>query len=269
MEDQMESLSSILGDTPFSKGEPAPAEPAPPAAELKTEEPKADIVETKSEPARDDSGRFAKTEAKVEETKTEEKPPLTKADVAAIIDYRRRAQAAEERLRQLESSKSKTDIWENPEVAITERVSDQITPLRNQIFDLQLQLAKTQMPDFDDAVMAFLKAAESDPVLKHAADTAPNELQFIYREGLRLKELGDVGGDIRRYREKVTAEAMAKLGEKDQEIQTLKSQLEALTKAHAELSAVPRSLNQMQGSAPKVTEADPEDINQIVRFKTG
>jgi DNA repair exonuclease SbcCD ATPase subunit len=266
--EQMESLSSILGDTPFSKGEPAPAEPAPPAAEPKAEAPKADIVEPKTEPTRDESGRFApKTEVK-----TEEKAPITKADVAAIIDERRKRQELERELSQLrqQNPKPKTDVFENPDLAISERVSDQLSPLRNQIFELQLQLAKTQMPDFDDAVMAFLKAAESDPVLKHAADTAPNELQFIYREGLRLKELGDVGGDIRKYREKVTAEATAKLSEKDQEIQTLKSQLEALTKAHSELSAVPRSLNQIQaGSAPKVTDADPEDINQLVRFKSG
>lgn len=266
--EEMESLSSILGDTPFSTGEPAKAEPAPPAEAPKVEEPKADL-ETKSEPTRDETGRFAKTEVKTE-TKVEEKPPITKADVAAIIDYRRRAQAAEERLRQLESGKPKTDIFENPDVAISERVSDQLSPLRNQIFDLQLQLAKTQMPDFDDAVLAFLKAAESDPVLKHAADTAPNELQFIYREGLRLKELGDVGGDIRKYRDKVTAEAMAKVSERDQEILTLKAQVEALTKAQAELAAIPRSLNQIQsGSSPKVTDADAEDINQIVRFKSG
>lgn len=265
--DEVESLSSILGDTPFSTGEPAKAEPAPPAEAPKVDTPKAEI-ETKPEPTRDESGRFAsKTEVK-----TEEKPPITKADVAAIIDERRKRQELERELAQLrqQNPRPKTDIFENPEVAINERLSDQLNPLRNQIFELQLQLAKTQMPDFDDAVMAFLKAAESDPVLKHAADTAPNELQFIYREGLRLKELGDVGGDIRKYREKVTAEAMVKLGEKDQEIQTLKSQLEALTKAHAELSAVPRSLNQMQsGSSPKVTDADPEDINQLVRFKSG
>jgi hypothetical protein len=265
--DEVESLSSILGDTPFSTGEPAKADPAPPAAELKTEAPKVD-VETKPDIARDDTGRFApKTEVKAED-----KPPITKADVAAIIDERRKRQDLERELAQLrqQNPKPKTDIFENPDLAINERVSDQLSPLRNQIFELQLQLAKKDMPDFDDAVMAFLKAAESDPVLKHAADTAPNELQFIYREGLRLKELGDVGGDIRKYREKVTAEAQAKIGEKDQEILTLKSQLEALTKAHSELSAVPRSLNQMQsGSAPKVTDADPEDINQLVRFKTG
>lgn len=268
MEEQMESLSSILGDTPFSTGEPAKAEPAPPAAELKVDAPKAEVVETKPEPTRDESGRFVpKTEVK-----PEEKPPITKADVAAIIDERRKRQELERELSQLrqQNPKPKTDIFDNPDLAINERVSDQLSPLRNQIFDLQLQLAKTQMPDFDDAVMAFLKAAESDPVLKHAADTAPNELQFIYREGLRLKELGDVGGDIRKYREKVTAEATAKLSEKDKEILTLKSQLEALTKAHSELSAVPRSLNQIQsGSAPKAADADPEDINSIVRFKSG
>ena len=268
MDEQVESLSSILGDTPFSTGEPAKADTAPPAEAPKVETPTAEVVETKPEPTRDESGRFApKTEVK-----PEEKPPITKADVAAIIDERRKRQELERELAQLrqQNPKPKTDIFENPDLAINERLSDQLNPLRNQIFELQLQLAKTQMPDFDDAVITFLKAAESNPVLKHQADTAPNELQFIYQEGLRLKELGAVGGDIHKYREKVTAEANAKISERDQEIQSLKAQLEALTKAHSELSAVPRSLNQMQsGSAPKVTDADPEDINQLVRFKSG
>lgn len=265
MDEQIESLSSILGDTPFSTGESAKAEPAPPAEAPKVEAPVAE-PEIKSDLARDEAGRFAKTEAKVEE-----KPPITKADVAAIIDERRKRQELERELAQLrqQNPKPKTDIFENPDVAINERLNDQLSPLRNQIFELQLQLAKTQMPDFDDAVMAFLKKAEHDPVLKHQADTAPNELQFIYREGLRLKELGDVDGDIRKYREKVTAEVTAKLSERDQEVATLKSQIEALTKAQAELSAIPRSLNQIRGSSPKVTEADPEDINQLVRFKSG
>lgn len=261
--DEMESLSSILGESPFTKGEAAPvADPAPPAAEVKEETP----VETKAEPARDEAGRFA---PKAEQP-AEEKPSLTKADVAAIIDERRKRQDLERKLAQYEQQpKPKTDIFENPDVAISERLQERLSPLEETVFQLRLELAKTKMPDFDDAALAFFQVAQNDPVLRHQADTAPDQFQFIYREGKRLKELGDVGGDIMKYREKVTAQERAEIGKRDEQIKTLTAEIEALKKSHAELAAVPRSLNQVTTSSPKTTDADPEDINQIVRFKTG
>jgi len=266
MSEEMESLSSILGNTPFSTGEPAKADTAPPADELKTEPP----VETPEakEVARDDAGRFA---PKVE-TKPEEKPAITKADVAAIIDERRKRQQLEQEVAALrqQNQKPKTDFFENPDVALGERFQERLAPLEDTIFKLQVALAKTQMPNFDDAAVAFFQAAQNDPIMRHQADTAPDQLQYIYREGMRLKELGDVGGDITKYREKVLAESKAELAKRDQQIAALSAQLEAIQKAQAELAAVPRSLNQMQsGAAPKGSDADPEDINQIVRFKAG
>lgn len=265
--DEMESLSSIMGDSPFSKGEAAPAAPAPPAEAPKVEAPAAD-VETKPEVkdvVRDDAGRFApKTESK-----PEEKPAITKADVAAIIDERRKRQQLEQEVAALRQQRPKTDIFENPDEAINERMREHLDPLTNQIFELKLALAKTQMPDFDDAALAFFQVAQNDPVLKHQADTAPDSLQFIYREGKRLKELGDVGGDIMKYREKVTAESRAEIAKQAEQIKALTAQLEAFQKSQAELAAVPRSLNTVQSGSPKVADADPEDINQIVRFKSG
>lgn len=265
--DEVESLSSILGDTPFTKGETAQetpvAEAAPPAAEVK--EPP---VETNT-PARDEAGRFA---PKAEEPKVEAKPELSKADVAAIIDERRKRQGLERelaQLRQQQPQKPKTDIFENPDVAINERLQERLSPLENTIFNLQVELAKSKMPDFDDAAKAFFTHAQNDPVLMHQADTAPDQFAFIYREGKRLQELGDVGGDIVKYREKVTAAALAEVAKRDEQIKTLTAQMEALQKSHAELAAVPRSLNKVTTSTPSATDADPEDINQIVRFKSG
>jgi hypothetical protein len=264
--DEVESLSSILGDTPFSTGEPAApaADPTPPVAEPIVETP---VAET-STPTRDESGRFAK----VEESKPEGKPELTKADVAAIIDERRKRQELQrelEQLRQQQPPKPKTDIFENPDAAINERLLEHLNPLQQQVFKLQVELAKSKMPDFDDAAKAFFTHAQSDPVLMHQADTAPDQFAFIYREGKRLQELGDVGGDILKYKEKVTAEARTEIAKRDEQIKTLSSQIEALTKTQAELAAVPRSLNQLSTSVPKTTDADPDDINQIVRFKAG
>jgi flagellar motor switch/type III secretory pathway protein FliN len=264
--DEVESLSSILGETPFSTGEPvAPApDPAPPAVEQNVETP---VAETTSQ-TRDESGRFAK----VEEPKVEAKPELTKADVAAIIDERRKRQELQrelEQLRQQQPQKPKTDLFENPDAAIAERLQERLSPLENTIFKLQVELAKSKMPDFDDAAKAFFTHAQNDQVLMHQADTAPDQFAFIYREGKRLQELGDVGGDIVKYKEKVTAEARAEIVKRDEQIKNLSAQIEALSKAQAELAAVPRSLNQLGTSVPKTTDADPEDINQLVRFKAG
>jgi hypothetical protein len=265
--DEVESLSSILGDTPFSTGEPvAPApDPTPPVAEPNVEAP---VAETTSTPTRDESGRFAK----VEEPKVEAKPELTKADVAAIIDERRKRQELQrelDQLKQQQPQKPKTDIFADPDAAIAERLQERLTPLENTIFQLQTELAKSKMPDFDDAAKAFFTHAQNDPILMHQADTAPDLFAFIYREGNRLKELGDVGGDIVKYKEKVTAESRAEIAKRDEQIATLSKQIETLTKAQAELAAVPRSLNQLGTSVPKSTDADPEDINQLVRFKAG
>lgn len=269
MSEEIESLSSIMGDSPFSKGEPAKADPAPPAAELKTETP-VETVETKPEVTaiRDDAGRFAPKA----EPKPEDKPAITKADVAAIIDERRKRQQLEQEVAALrqQAQKPKTDIFENPDVAIGERLQERLAPLEDTIFQLQVALAKTQMPNFDDAALAFFQAAQNDPIMKHQADTAPDQLQYIYREGMRLKELGDVGGDITKYREKVTAESRLEVAKRDEQIAALTAKLEAIEKAQSELAAVPRSLNAMQsGASPKATDADPEDIRDIVRFKSG
>src|SRR5687768_16036152 len=141
MDEQMESLSSILGDSPFSKGEPAKADPAPHADAPKDEAPVVD-VETKLEvvATRDEAGRFApKTEPK-----PEEKPAITKADVAAIMDERRKRQQLEQEVAALRQQKPKTDIFENPDQAINERLREHLDPLTNQILELKLALAKTQ-----------------------------------------------------------------------------------------------------------------------------
>lgn len=262
--DETESLSSILGDSPFSTGDAAPvADPAPPAEEPKAEAPE---TETKADPARDESGRFA---AKTE-VKPEEKPALTKADVAAIIDERRKRQELERELQALrQQQKPKADIFEDPEAAISDRLQERLAPLEKTILSLQVELAKTKMPDFDDAALAFFTAAQNDEVLKHQADTAPDPFAFIYREGKRLKELGDVGGDISKYREKVTAEARAENAKLQEQLKAAMTELESVKKAQAELAAVPRSLNQVSTATPKATDADPDDINQIVRFKSG
>lgn len=260
---EVESISSILGDTPFSTGDTANAEPTPPVVEQKDEPP----VETKPEvtQTRDESGKFAKTEPE-----KSEKPPLSKADVAAIIDERRRRQEAEDKLRALTQDKPKTDIFENPEQAIQERLDEKLAPINERFFKMSMKAAKTGRDDFEEVAGVFAEAAEKDPQLWNAFRSSDDPGEYAYSIGKQLRELGDVGGDITKYREKVTSEMRAELTKRDEQINALRAQLEAVQKSQSELSSVPRSLNNKgSGASPKSEDADPEDITQIVRFKSG
>lgn len=251
MSEEVESLSSILGDSPFSKGEPAKAEPAPPAVEPKVESAKVEpAVETKveaepkAEKPRDESGKFKKAEPMV---------PLS----ALLAERAKRQQEPEP------EPKAKTSVFEDEDKGISERLEEHTAPLRQTLFEMSVELARGRHTDFDEVAEAFAKAAESDPRLWQSMRTAGNPASYIYTVGSQIKELSDVGGDFVKYREKITGELKA-------ENAALKAQLDALTKAKTELDSVPRSLNQLQsGASPKATDADPEDIRSIVRFKSG
>ncbi len=261
MSDQMESLSSILGESPFSTGAP---DTTPPVVEQKVETPvvEAEKPEVVVEKARDESGRFApKAEPKTE------KPPLQPADVAAIIDERRKRQELERKLQQYEAGKPKPDFWENPEQAVNARLQEFVDPLRSELLNLQVENARLKHTDFDDAMIAFLEASQKDENLRLLADNAPNPLQFIYREGKRIKELAPYDGDLNKRDEARFGELKGEVSKRDEQIKALQAQLDQLTKSQAELAAVPRSLNQLQSGAPKATDADPDDIRNLVRFK--
>lgn len=265
MAEELESLSSILGESASSKGEPAKADPAPPAAEPKAQtpaatEPKSEVEAKTTEQARDEAGRFA---SKAEPAK--EAP--TRADIAAIIDERRKRQELERKVQELQSGKQKPDFWDNPEAALDARVNELVNPLQSQNLQLQVELARLQNPDFDEVMMVFLKAAQENEVLKAQADNSPNPLKFIYQEGKRLKELGPYGGDLAKRDEAKFGELKGEIAKRDEQLKALQTELETLKKSQAELAAVPRSLNAEQSGTPKAADADPDDLRKIVRFK--
>lgn len=242
------NLDDVLGDKPIATREPVETEQ--PATDVKadpvqeTESTAAPSAATEEKPAekpaeasqqRDEKGRFA--------PKADEKPePMV--PLSALLAERAKR-------REPEATKPKTSVFDDEDKAIRERVADEVGPLRETIFSLQLQLAKSK-PGFDDAVMAYLNAAQNDPVLKYQADNAPEPLEFIYREGKRLKELADVGGDIEKYREKVTAQERAKLGEMETRLKALEAENKALKEAQDKKAKVPQSLNS-ENSAPAST----------------
>lgn len=255
-----ESIGDILsGKDPApvveTKGETA----APPAAETKSE------PETKAEkptPARDETGKFAKAEKPDEPAKT---PP----NVAGIIDERRKRQALEKQLAELQAQKPqmKPSIFDNEDEAIRTRVDEATRPLREAHYNLSMRYARQIHGDsFADAEAAFLEAGEADPRLYEGLRQAADPGEYVYIHGNFHKEMAEVGGDILKYREKVTADSATRLKAIETENAALKAEVEALKKSKTELEQIPTSLNGRASSAPANGEVGHESLSQLVRF---
>lgn len=269
--DEVESLSSIIS----GKGESAPvaetAAPASPAAAPETKE----TTETKAQ-ARDESGKFAKTEEPKAETKEPAAEPA-KDDIdgrtVALRAERERRRQLEARLRELEQQQvkpeAKVSIFEDEDKGVSSRVAEHLRPLRETNFNMSMKLARlSYKEDFDKAERAFFDSAEQDPRLYEQLRSSADPGEFIYTIGTQIAELGPVGGNFAKYREQITAANKAELAKRDEQIKALQAQVESLTKAQQNLESIPRSLNKGTESAPRSTaEADPDDLNSLVRFK--
>lgn len=236
---------------------------APSAAETTTE-----TAETKAEKAaqaRDEAGKFAKAET----TPTEQPPGKTAPNVAGIIDERRKRQAAEARIRELEAAKpaAKVSVFDNEDEAIRVRVDEATRPLREAHYNLSMRYARQQHGEtFSHAEEAFMNAAEANPALYEGLRAASDPGEYVYLHGTFQKEMSEVGGDILKYRDKVTADSSSKLTAATAEIATLKAQIEALTKSKTELEQIPTSLNARASASPATGEVGDEPIAQIARF---
>jgi uncharacterized coiled-coil protein SlyX len=262
MDEQVESLTSILG-----KG----VEPASPAVvpqePVKTVETQPEPVaapETKAEKPRDESGRFAKPEEKEPEKEVDGRTQALRAE-------RERRRQLEQRIKELEVTKAqepKVSIFEDEDKGISQRVDDRVKPVMAAHFNMSVKLAKlTYKDEFDRAETAFVELAEQDPRLYQQLRAAEDPGDFIYTVGTQYAELGPVGGDFMKYREKVTGELKGELSKKDEHIKALEAKLQQFEKSQKELAAVPTSLNSVQSSAsPKVIDVDAEDIKTLVRF---
>lgn len=250
-----ESIQSIL-----SSAEPPTEEPKTEAPAQK-EEPKAESPkETKPETVRDEHGRFTKQDDKPEK-------PKVNREVAGIIDERRKRQELEVELAKLREAKPKTDIWEDPEKAISERLDEKLQPLQARYFNLSMKTAQRLHEDFQEVAEVFAEKAQSDSRLVQAMRESDDPGEYIYTVGLQLKELGDVGGDFAKYKEKVTGELKAELAERDTKLAAMAAELDALKKQQSELAAIPRSLNRGSEPAPRsIAESDPDDLKSLVRF---
>jgi hypothetical protein len=260
------NLSDVLSDKPVpvrTIEEPA-ADVKPEPVETPTEAAATPSVAKESEPAiepakttqaRDDKGKFTKPAEEVD------------GRTVALREERRKRQELEAKVRELEAAKPKADFFENPTQAVSEHVGTAIAPLQKRFFNLSVKAARNVpgREDFEDVTGAFMEAAENDPALMQAFKDSDDPGEYAYTVGKQFKELGDVNGDIGKYREKIDSQWKGKFTELEARLNALETENKALKESQAKRDKVPQSLNSEPSATGSAgTFAGPRPIKSIL-----
>jgi hypothetical protein len=225
------------------KVESAPAEPVQPKAE--NPEP---VVPVKEPPKVETPPVVAAPAVPAQPVES----PETAAYKRAMREEREKRQALERKLQELQTPKQPVDPWSDLPGAL-KSTQEQI---REELFvercNLTEEIVRQKHADFDTVREVFVEAANANPALWAQIRQERNPAEFVYREGLRIRELKDVGGDFAAYRAKI---------EKDVETR-LRAEFEAKYKA---TPAVPTSLNSDASPPPVEVYQGPKPLNQILR----
>lgn len=293
-----DSLSSIMAGSSAFHSDSKPSTSAAPAAADADPTPKPAAPadggkETgKAGQPRDPSGKFAgATEGKADEAKpaagegdepapatTEGKEPdkpLTRADVAAIIDERRKRQETERQLAQLLQQQQQgkagdppPSVFENEEAAIRSRVAAETAPLRNVVLQQSVTIAQMKYGEsWKEAEDAFYEAAAANPQLVEAFRNAIDPGEFVYQQGISHKVLAQHGGNLVAAIEAAKAESKTQLDQANTRMKALEAEIAELKKAGADVAALNDSLHgRASAQVTADTVADDEDISSIARF---
>lgn len=211
-------------------------------------------------PVRDEKGRFSKQP----DTKPNDS---TDGRNAALWHERERRRQLEAELEQLRAGQQKqpTSVFENEDKAIAERVEQHVQPLRVKFFNMSEKVARAAYQDYEEAREAFLREAENKPLLIEQLRASDDPGEFIYSEGLRVKELGEVGGDFVKYRAKLESKFSEKVTALETQLQALRAENSALKESKEKQSRIPQSLNTETSAASKTEHfAGPTPLGNIL-----
>lgn len=148
----------------------------------------------------------AKEPAKQEFTEKE------RAFLAAAQEERRKRQALENQLRELQAkpAEEKKTFWDDPEAALQHFQQQTAAAITKTRLDTAEAIARTKYKDFDENVAEFSELLQNVPGLRDQLLASPDPAEFAYRTGQRQKELKSIG-NIEEYRAKIERETRAKL----------------------------------------------------------
>jgi hypothetical protein len=180
--------------------------------------------------------------------------PREAAYKLAMREEREKRQAAEARLRELQTPKAPVDPWADLPGALKSQEQAFEERLFLERCNTTEELAREKHKDFDEVREVFLEAANANPTLWAQIRQERNPAAFVYREGLRIRELKDVNGDFSAYKSKLETDLRVKL------------EAEYAAKYGAKPApTVPTSLNSDASPPPVEVYQGPKPLNQILR----
>lgn len=187
-------------------------------------------------------------------------PPVEQtAPISALQEERRKRQAAEARLRELESPPKPApppiDPWTDLPGALAQQQQTFQEQLRQQRLLVSEDMAREKYKDFEEVITHFNQAVQTNPALADQMLASRNPAEYAYKQGLLHKELGSVNGDVSAYRAKLEADIRASV------------QAEFNAKHGITPAAVPTSLN--SDSSPVVAApvyAGPPSLKSLLRI---
>lgn len=226
------------------KTEAAPAEPEVKEPVIPVEPPKAEVAPV---------APVAVPAAPVQPVES----PETAAYKKAMRDEREKRQALERKLQELQTPPQPVDPWTDLPGALKSQEKAFEERLFLERCNTTEEIARGKHADFDDVREVFIEAANANPSLWAQVRQERNPAEYVYREGLRIRELKDVGGDFSAYRSKLEKDIEAKL----------RAEFEAKY-AGKTVTAVPTSLNSDASPPPVEVYQGPKPLNQILRNAT-
>jgi hypothetical protein len=209
------SLESILNKSEASEPAPAP-EPVPEQSPAPTGEAAPQTELTTDGQPRDDKGRFAPKSDKPETTPAA--PPAATQEartvpIDSLLDERRKRQELEKELQAIRAKPPEQpkapDFFEDPNKYreyVERTVEDR---LLNERLNMSEMIVRQAFPDAEEAIAAFMEAAQANPAVVTQALSQPHPYKVVYDEGKRMlamKQIGDPLTYEQRVREKLLSD---------------------------------------------------------------
>ena len=241
-----ETKTEVVTETPVVEAEPEKTE-TPDYTSRRREFQKKEWEAQGRDP---ETGQFIKKEETKEEVKTDVKVEQKKEEftdrerafLKATEEERKKRQALEQRLADLEKGKQpeKTEaksFWDDPEGKFKEheqRLSQKELALTLKVSE---QIARSRYTDFDEKIEAFAEVLQKTPGLHAQWLASQDPAEFAYRTGEGTRLLKDAGS-IDKLKEQIRKEERERLETE------YKAKQEALEKERA---ALPGSLSEVRG----------------------
>jgi hypothetical protein len=186
-------------------------------------------------------------------------PVVSQAEEAykkAMREEREKRQRLEQELR---AFKEKAEPPKDPWTDLPGYLQDRDAKFDERLFiercNLTEEIAREKHKDYDEILAVFTEAGEANPNLFAQLRQERNPAAFVYKEGTRIRELKDVGGDFAAYKTKIEKDVEARI------------RAELAKAPDASSAPLPTSLNSDASPAAVASYQGPPPLKDILSRK--